>query len=186
MKKLAALTLLALLLSLLAAVPAEAGGPPEKGEKSGEEDSFVVDCAPYGYQFELWDHATWHLFYTFIGKGDVYWMSEEHGAGVDNVYNKSYPERMVTGPFIVDNHIEEYSGPLCPTTWPCMIRDVTGVFWHIRLPDGKLVLRAAGLSNDVRYWPEGPYTGPEVYLVEVRRAGLAKADFAAMCAALAP
>ncbi len=138
MKKLTFLTLLVLLLALAAAVPAEAGGPPDKGEFDGQVDFVVVNCADVGaYAFQVRDQITYHTTYSLISREDDYWKSEEHESGLDVMYNASHPELSVSGTYHMTNHIERYTGPLCPTTWDCMIRNRTGVLWQVELPGAK-------------------------------------------------
>jgi len=159
-----------------------------KSEYDVEEDFPVINCTPYGYPFEVWDHLTYHVSSTDLFDKNGNWVRTNwHKHGMDRVYNRSFPDHVATGPFNITCHVASYTGPLCQPTGPnsfCTIENCTGVDWNIQLPGAGTVFHASGLSKRVDYWPNGWDT--EELVAELKRAGLDKCDVVALCSGLAP
>ena len=171
MKKLTILPLV-LLLILMAAVAVYAD-KPGKGNVDFEDDWLVFDCADFtDYDFEVWDNNvgrfTWAEYYD--KDGNIVWYKFQ-AKGVDHVYNKRSPDHYAEGPFVNTCHrCREI--PDEPGWW---IGVWTGVDWNIQLPGEGTVYHVSGFDEEKWYGDFGNQ------VIQLKRAGLDKMDYEALC-----
>ncbi len=181
MKRLAVLPLVLLLL-LATAVPA-AADPPETWYAFDDSTDFpLVDCAAYGYDFEVWDHEVYHISETgyFDHAGNLI-RTFVQTQGTDNLYKSSAPGVfLASGSFRYLQHVKIlYYVPGAPNQTLAEVR-FTGTTWNVHLPGG-VVIRRAGQEVSV-FQGEPPNT---IWLATSKWVGLTVFDDQAICAALA-
>ena len=135
----------------------------------------VIDCADYGYDFEVWEHLVARHWWTDHYDKDGNWVKTEfHSKGVDHVYNSNNPDRFAEGQYASMCHVRPAPGE---PGW--MIVVCTGVDWNIQLPGEGTVYHVSGYDEEKWY---GDYGNQ---LTQHKRAGLDKTDYEALCRYLA-
>jgi hypothetical protein len=175
------------LLMLAAAVTPAAADPPQTWyEVDDSADFLMVDCVPYGYGFEVWDHEVYHASEVgyFDHAGNLL-RTLVQTQGTDYVYKPTTPGvypgvYVASGAFKYTQHVEILSFvPGDPTKTLAEVR-FTGTQWNVHLPDGT-VIRRSGQEVSI-FQGEAPDT---TWIATNKWVGLTVWDDKAICAALA-
>ncbi len=178
MKKLAVL-LLALLICLVAAVPAYADQPVVQYDQDLVEDWAVGNCKDVGGpDVDVMDHMVRHVREIwYYDKGGFLDHAYFQNHGVDHLYLADRPAVEVSGPYneICISTILTHPPETPYWSWN---RNCTGANWNIEIPGYGTVFHEAG--SRLVYVIEIPYQE-----IPMKQTGVSRLDLQLLCTALA-